>query len=635
MDTGYVKLAAASPRVMVADPDKNADAVIKDFWDAVDEGAQVVAFPELFLSAYTCGDLFEMDALIFGCEEALKKILAATKGCEAVLILGMPVRSGDRLYNCAVLLQNGRILGAVPKMYLPDRKEFGEKRWFASGMEADEETVFLCGEEIPFGSLLFDLGRNIRLGVEICEDLFVPVSPGAILALSGANIIVNIAACSSSVTKDDYISDLLKTQSARCQCAYLFSSAGVGESTTDLVFAGDLAIYEGGTLVSKGERFLQEGSMIFGSVDIQKLLADRRRNDTFRDNASLFSGGVRKVMAEPLSPLKNEYFDRFIDPAPFIPEDKAELSRRCREIFSIQSAGLAKRMSHIGLKKAVVGVSGGLDSTLALLVIAETMKLLELPGENIICITMPGFGTTDHTYYNAVELARSLGAELREIDIKAACLQHMEDIGHDSNIHDITYENTQARERTQILMDIANKDNAILVGTGDLSELAMGWCTYNGDHMSMYGVNGGVPKTLMRHMVAEVAANSDERTAAVLRRVLDTPVSPELLPPDENGNIAQKTEDTIGPYELHDFFLYHLIRFGFTKEKLQFLAEQAFFEKYPPTVIAKWLDSFLRRFFNSQFKRSCLPDGPKVGSVGLSPRGDWKMPSDAGKNAFL
>jgi len=573
--------------------------------------------------------------LIFGCEEALKKILAATKGCEAVLILGLPVRNEDRLYNCAVILQNGRILGAVPKMYLPDRKEFGEKRWFASGMEAESDAVILCGEDVPFGSLLFDLGRNIRLGVEICEDLFVPVSPGAILSLNGANIIVNIAACSSTVTKSDYINDLVKIQSAKCGCAYLFSSAGVGESTTDLVFAGDLLIYEGGTLVAEGERFSQEGSMIFGSVDLQKLMADRRRNDTFRDNAVLFSGGVRRIAAEPLSPLNCEYFDRFIDPSPFIPEDKASLSRRCREIFSIQSAGLAKRMSHIGLKKAVVGVSGGLDSTLALLVMAETMKLLNLPGENIICITMPGFGTTDHTYYNAVELARSLGAELREIDIKAACLQHMEDIGHDSSVHDVTYENSQARERTQILMDIANKDNAILVGTGDLSELSMGWCTYNGDHMSMYGVNGGVPKTLMRHMVAEVAAHSDERTAAVLQRVLDTPVSPELLPPDENGNIAQKTEDTIGPYELHDFFLYYLIRFGFTKEKIQFLAEQAFFGRYTPAVIDKWLQSFLKRFFNSQFKRSCLPDGPKVGSVGLSPRGDWKMPSDAGRDAFL
>ena len=632
-DFGFVKIAACSAKTAVANPEKNAAYLLEAIAKARKTGAQVIVLPELALSSYTAADLFHQDRLIRGCEGALGRILAETAGDPAVIALGMPVRVGDALYNCAVLIQNGKILGAVPKEYLPNYQEFYEKRWFAPGSSALEEEITLCGQRVPFGELLFRFGE-LTVGVEVCEDLWVPIPPSSRLAVSGANLILNLSASNELVAKDAYRKNLISGQSARCICAYAYASSGLGESTTDLVFGGACTVAENGTILAEGERFRQDGAMAVACVDLDRLMAERRKDGSFHDCAAVYGGRMRVVSGE-LPELSLEQMDRPYDPTPFIPSDARTRAERCREIFAIQSAGLARRLSHTGMKRAVIGISGGLDSTLALLVSHEAMKRLGLPEENILCVTMPGFGTTDRTYQNALELIRSLGAELREVDIKPSCLQHMRDIGHDPSVHDVTYENTQARERTQILMDLANKEGGLLVGTGDLSELAMGWCTYNGDHMSMYGVNASVPKTLVRHLVAFVAEESDPRTAAVLGEVLDTPVSPELLPPDENGEIQQKTEDNIGPYELHDFFLYHFLRFGCQRDKLAFLASRAFGEKYSKEEIEKWLSLFLKRFFISQFKRSCLPDGPKVGSVSLSPRGDWRMPSDADMGAFL
>lgn len=632
-DMGFLKVAALSPEVTVANPVKNAASALAAIREAAASGVQIIALPELHLSGYTCADLFGQDRLIRCCEEALAELLRETAELSAVIAVGLPVRAFDILYNCAAIIQSGEILGVVPKRYLPNYQEFYEKRWFSSGNTAAGDAVTLCGRTVPFGDLLFCFGPLV-MGVEICEDLWVPVPPSSQMALAGANLIVNLSASNELVSKNAYRRDLIAGQSGRCICGYLYASAGVGESTTDLVFSGACTVAENGSILAEGERFSRTGSSAAACLDLFRLSAERRKNGSFHDNAAALRPAFRTVEGV-LPPLPVDQMDRPYDPAPFIPRDESAREERCREIFSIQAAGLAKRLAHTGLKRAVIGISGGLDSTLALLVASEAMKLLELPAQNILCITMPGFGTTDRTYQNALELVASLGAELREIDIRAACIQHMKDIGHDPSVHDITYENTQARERTQILMDLANKEAGILVGTGDLSELAMGWCTYNGDHMSMYGVNASVPKTLVRYLVDSVASRSDRRTAAVLREVLDTPVSPELLPPDENGQIAQKTEENIGPYELHDFFLYHFLRFGCERNKLAFLAERAFAGRYTSGQIAKWLDLFLRRFFASQFKRSCLPDGPKVGTVSLSPRGDWRMPSDADRTVFL
>lgn len=632
-DMGFVKVAALSPTVTVANPEKNAETALAAIKKAAAEGVQVMVLPELHLSGYTCGDLFQQDRLIARCEEALNRIRKETASIQALIAVGLPMRLCDSLYNCAAVLQSGKILGVVPKQYLPNYQEFYEKRWFAPGNRLLSRQVTLCGETVFFGSQLFRLG-NAVIGVEICEDLWVPLPPSSHLVLTGANLILNLSASNELVAKNAYRRELIAGQSGRCICGYVYASAGVGESTTDLVFSGACTVAENGSILAESERFSRTGSRAVACIDVAKLSAERRKNGSFHDNAAEFSEGIPTVTGV-LPHLELCRMDRSYDPTPFIPGDQRTREERCKEIFAIQAAGLAKRLSHTGLKRAVIGISGGLDSTLALLVASETMKLLQYPSENILCITMPGFGTTDRTYQNALELIASLGAELREIDIRPACIQHMKDIGQDPDLHDITYENTQARQRTYILMDLANKNGGILVGTGDLSELAMGWCTYNGDHMSMYGVNASVPKTLVRHLVSYVASISDKRTRAVLEDVLDTPVSPELLPPDEKGQIQQKTEDTIGPYELHDFFLYHFMRFGFEREKLKFLALRAFEGKYDEAVIDKWLSAFYRRFFNSQFKRSCVPDSPKVGSVSVSPRGDWRMPSDADRSAWL
>ena len=634
MPYGFIKAAALSPKTVVADPRSNGEAALSALLQAQNAGVQLAVLPELTLSSYTCADLFHHNALISGCEEALSRLLSATASLPLIFAIGLPVRVGAGLFNCAAVCQQGRILGLVPKTYLPNYQEFYEKRWFASAADLPASTVTLCGQEIPVGEMLFRFGP-LTVGIELCEDLWVPVPPSSLLALRGANVILNLSASNELVAKNDYRRGLVSRQSAGCICGYLYASAGVGESTTDLVFSGACTVAENGTILAESPRFSWDIVMAVGCIDLEKLAAERRRDGSFLDNAARMKLSPLPVVEGELPQLDAAQIDRSFDPTPFIPRDAAARADRCREIFAIQAAGLARRLAHTGLKKAVIGISGGLDSTLALLVSAEAMKLLGLPAGNILAVTMPGFGTTDQTYQNALELIASLGATFKEVDIRPACNQHMKDIGHDPSIHDVTYENTQARQRTYILMDLANKEGGILVGTGDLSELAMGWCTYNGDHMSMYGVNASVPKTLVRHLVDYVADTSDNRTAAVLRRVLDTPVSPELLPPDENGQIQQKTEEKIGPYELHDFFLYHFLRFGFDREKIQFLAERAFEGRYDAATIDRWLSTFLRRFFISQFKRSCLPDGPKVGSVSLSPRGDWRMPSDASMVAFL
>lgn len=635
MDFGFFKIGALSPRTCVADPVQNTAHALAALRQAHRQGVQLAVLPELFLSGYTCGDLFGQDALLDSCERALLELARQTQELDMAIVAGVPLRAKGFLYNCAAVLHRGRILGIVPKTYLPNYQEFYEKRWFVSGTQNRAEALRLAGMEIPFGNLLFRLGERAVLGIEICEDLWVPLPPSTQMALAGANVIVNLSASNEAVSKNDYRRAMLAQQSAKALCAYAYASAGVGESTTDLVFSGACTIAENGTILADAPRFQQEGSAAIACVDLERLLSQRRQNGSFPDNASLVPPPDYRVIDAPVGALKQEQIDRPFDRHPFVPDDPATRAERCREILSIQAAGLAKRLSHTGLSRLVLGISGGLDSTLALLVSVRAAELLGLPRQNILCVTMPGFGTTDRTYENAVELIRCLGASFREIGIREACLQHMADIGHDPNLHDITFENTQARERTQILMDLANKEGGLLVGTGDLSELALGWCTYNADHMSMYGVNCGVPKTLVRHLVAYFAGQADAQTAAVLRAVLDTPVSPELLPPDESGEIAQKTEEKIGPYELHDFFLYHFLRFGTNPQKLLFLAGRAFGGQYSQQQLTDWLRLFFKRFFQSQFKRSCLPDGPKVGSVSLSPRGDWRMPSDAQASVWL
>ena len=635
MKSGFLKVCAVSPRVTVAGVQSNLNAALQEIEKANKNKVQILVFPELFLSGYTCGDLFLQTALQGACKSALTAVCRATENSALVVVIGLPLKFGASLYNCAAVVQNGMVVAVIPKTYIPNYNEYYEKRWFASG-DGVNGTIKLNGQEVPFGQTLVRLSDDAVLGVEICEDLWTPSTPGTALALSGANIIVNLSASNEVVTKNDYRKNLICMQSAKDFCAYIYASAGVGESTTDLVFSGACTVAENGALLSEGERFAFNGSMAEACIDIEKLNAERAHNTSFTDAAKKLKEKLSEVSTPvEVSDLEYNEVNRSFDPHPFVPSDSAEKDERCREILSIQSHALAKRMSHIGAKKAIIGISGGLDSTLALLVTARALKILNLPNENMICVTMPGFGTTDRTYQNAVDLIHAFGATFMEISIRNAARGHMADIGHDESVHDITYENTQARERTQILMDLANKHGAVLVGTGDLSELALGWCTYNADHMSMYGVNAGVPKTLVRHLVRNEAQQLPEEISKILNDILDTPVSPELLPPDENGNIQQKTEETLGPYEVHDFYLYHFLRFGTRPEKLLFMASRAFAGIYTEEQLKNWLKLFVRRFFTNQFKRSCLPDGPKVGSVSLSPRGDWRMPSDADCSVWL
>lgn len=626
----FIKVAAACPKTKVADIDYNVENILLCINNADKAGNKFIVFPELCITSYTCGDLFLQEYLIKKSLEGIKTILDATKNNDILIAVGAPLLNGSTLYNCAFLLFKGNVLGIVPKSYLPNYSEFYEKRWFTEGLSIEDKIVDLpFQKDVPFGTNLIFSSDAASFGVEICEDLWVTIPPSSYLSLMGAHIIGNLSASNELVSKMDYRKSLISNQSARTISSYIYSSAGVHESTTDVLFSGHLLISENGSLLKENNRFQRDNEIISSIVDLFKLKAERMKNLSFRDS-SKFINKKPNVIRFEFSNLSLKDFNRFIDKHPFVPSYEKEREIRCKEIFNIQAASLAKRLEHTKSQKAVIGISGGLDSTLALLVIVKTFELLNLDKKNIVTITMPGFGTTDRTYNNAINLCKELGTDLREINIVKASLQHFEDIGHDKDIHDVTYENVQARERTQILMDVANKERGLLIGTGDLSELALGWCTYNGDHMSMYSVNPSIPKTLVRYLVQYVAQNeSTEIVCNILMDILDTPVSPELLPKDEKGEIAQKTEDIVGPYELHDFFLYHFIKHGSTKERIFFLAKTAFKDDYSEEEIQKWLDKFMFRFFTQQFKRSALPDGPKVGSISLSPRGDWRMPSDA------
>lgn len=634
MNYGYVKVAAAVPRVKVADCRFNAEQIEKEIIIADEKGVQIIAFPELCITGYTCGDLFAQQLLLEEAEIGLIRILNDTRQMDIISILGMPVACNGLLLNVAVVIQKGKVLGVIPKTYLPDYKEFYEKRWFTSACEVHESSIRLCGQVVPMGrNLLFETA-DVTFGVEICEDLWAPIPPSSVLALQGAELLFNLSADTEAIGKHAYLRSLIGQQSARCISGYIFSSCGFGESTTDVVFAGNGLIYENGNLLAASKRFSFEEQMVAGEIDVDYLRAERRVNTTF-------AACRANCASEPAVRISTEYVDgkdlnltRTYNPHPFVPQGVA-LNERCEEIFSIQMSGLAQRLVHTKAQSAVVGISGGLDSTLALLVCVKTFDKLGWSRRGIIGVTMPGFGTTDRTYTNAVNLMKALGVTIREVSIKEACIRHFKDINHDIDVHDVVYENAQARERTQILMDIANQTRGLVIGTGDLSELALGWATYNGDHMSMYGVNTGIPKTLVKHLVKWVAENGmDDASRGTLLDIVDTPISPELIPADENGNISQVTEDLVGPYELHDFFLYYFIRCGFPPSKIFFLAARTFKGVYDEETIRKWLQTFYRRFFSQQFKRSCLPDGPKVGSISLSPRGDWRMPSDAGSEMW-
>ena len=635
MNYGFVKVAAAVPLVQVADCFYNIEKIEGLMRQASEKGVQIIAFPELSVTGYTCLDLFAQQTLLNGAEAALLQLVSNTADLDILTIVGVPLRTENRLINAAVVFQKGAIRGVVPKTYSPNYKEFQEQRWFTSATELRESTISIGKEEYPMGShLLFRSGR-LTAGIEICEDLWVPVPPSSLLTMEGANIIFNLSASNELIGKHAYLRSLICQQSARCMAGYVYASSGFGESSTDLVFAGNGIIAENGNLLAESPRFTMEEQLVISEIDIETLQNDRQVNTSFMYGTSGLPKEKAQVVDFQVRIPDGFSLTRPVDPHPFTPSGEA-LKERCEEIFHIQVAGLAKRLVHAHAQTAVVGISGGLDSTLALLVTVMTFDALKMPRGQIIGITMPGFGTTDRTYTNACDLIRSLGVTLKEIPIKEACLQHFRDIDHDPSVHDVTYENSQARERTQLLMDVANQKNGLVIGTGDLSELALGWATYNGDHMSMYGVNGSIPKTLVKYLVEWVANHKvDDASRLTLLDIVDTPISPELIPADENGNIKQKTEDLVGPYELHDFFLYHFLRFGSYPSKIYFLAQKAFAGIYDNATVKKWLYTFFRRFFQQQFKRSCLPDGPKVGSVSLSPRGDWRMPSDAVSRLWL
>ena len=630
MKYGLIKVAAAVPAVKVADVDYNVQQIESLIAQAEGKGVEVMVFPELCLTGYSCQDLFREQLLLDKAEEGLLVLLDFTRKLDVISVVGMPVIINGLLYNCAIVIQRGCILGVVPKTYLPNYGEFYEKRWFASAQDLNPTDIYLAGSPVTVSAepLLFVTSDNVKFGVEICEDVWAPIPPSNNLALAGADIIFNLSASDELIGKHQYLKGLLAQQSARTISGYVYASSGFGESTQDVVYGGNAMIFENGRLLKEGERFSFQPQIQMMQIDVEKLRIERRQNTTFI-NAQRQSN-ARMVNAK-LTTMRDFEMIREIDPHPFIPKD-GDMQSACEEILNIQIAGLAKRMYHIGASKAVIGISGGLDSTLALLITVKTFDKLGLDRRGIIGITMPGFGTTDRTYNNALALMNTLGVTIREISIAKAVKQHFEDIGHDIKVHDITYENSQARERTQILMDVANQENGLVIGTGDLSELALGWATYNGDHMSMYGVNAGVPKTLIRYLVCFVAG---EMATDILLDIIDTPISPELIPADEKGRIKQKTEDLVGPYELHDFFIYYFLRYGFSPKKIFMLAQTAFAKDYDDKTIRKWLQTFCRRFFSQQFKRSCMPDGPKVGSVSLSPRGDWRMPSDASSALWI
>ncbi len=638
MRDGFVKVAAGTPRIRVADCHYNAEQIFTMMREADQQGVRVLCLPELCLTGYTCGDLFLQDTLLCGAEEGLNTILEATRNLDLVAAVGLPVRDkwDGKLYNCAALIQQGEILGLVPKVHLPNYGEFYEKRWFASGKDVDH-TITLCGQDVCLSDRQIwacEEVPDLVIGVEICEDLWAPEPPSAALARSGATLILNLSASNETVGKANYRRNLVAGQSGRLLCGYVYADAGEGESTTDLVFSGHNIIAENGSLLA--ERRFAAGLTI-SEIDVQRLAYERRRNTTFtppaRDPmAEAHCLGVGRVSFH--LKVGETKLTRYVSPNPFVPADAEDRAERCNEILKIAALGLKKRLEHTRARTAVVGLSGGLDSTLAILITAVAMKLLDRPESDIIAVTMPCFGTTARTRSNAEILAEELGTSFREVNIGEAVRRHFADIGQSMDDHSVTFENAQARERTQVLMDLANQRGGLVIGTGDLSELALGWATYNGDHMSMYGVNASIPKTLVRHLVAFVADDKGGRLARVLQDILDTPVSPELLPP-KDGQIAQKTEDLVGPYELHDFFLYYAVRWGFSPRKVFRLALYALGDRYDRDTLLRWLENFYRRFFAQQFKRSCLPDGPKVGTLTLSPRGDWRMPSDAAAGLWL
>ncbi|MDF2502700.1 MULTISPECIES: NAD(+) synthase [Clostridium] len=636
MVNSFIKVSAACPKTRVSDINFNIENIKECVFNALNDNSKLIIFPELSVTSYTCGDLFYQQKLIHKSYEALEKLCSFSKQKDILIVVGSILIHNYCTYNCAFTIFNGKILGIVPKSYIPNYTEFYEKRWFTEGLGIIDESINLPFQEnIPFGTNLIFSSGKLKLSLEICEDLWVTIPPSSYLSLSGANIIGNLSASNEVVSKADYRKNLVSNQSARCMCSYIYASSGVYESSTDLLFSGDLLIGENGLIVKSNERFQRENQVITSIIDFDKLDMERIKNVSFSDSTKICPFKCKTINFN-YENLSIGEFDRFIDKHPFVPSDETTRHIRCKEIFNIQTAALAKRIEHTGLKKAVVGISGGLDSTLALLVIIKTFDMLKLPRKNILTITMPGFGTTDRTYGNAINLCKNLDTDLREINIVDACLLHFKDIGHPVEKHDVTYENVQARERTQILMDISNKEAGLLIGTGDLSELALGWCTYNGDHMSMYSVNCSIPKTLVRYLVKYVAEKEmDSITSEILLDILNTPVSPELLPKGKGDTITQKTEDLVGPYELHDFFLYYFVRQGAAPEKILYLAKIAFKDDYTKETIEKWFNKFITRFFTQQFKRSAVPDGPKVGTVSLSPRGDWRMPSDASFNTWI
>lgn len=633
-EQGFIRVGAVVPKLKVADIEFNCNEIIKQIDIANNNKIQIAVFPELCVTGYTCQDLFKQDILLEQAEKALNKILEHTNNLEIICILGMPIKSENQLFNTAVVIQKGKILGIVPKTFIPNYGEFYEKRWFASSKNASKKEISILGQIVPFGiDLLFKDKeyKEICFGIEICEDIWAVEPPSNKLALLGANIIFNLSASNEVIGKKEYRRDLVKMQSAKTISGYVYCSCGVNESTADLVFSGESMIFENGSCLSNNERFKFESNIIFTEIDTKRLENDRRKNISFMgDTVDIQYREIEIELPDNIESLTREY-----SRTPFVPEDKKKINEICEEILNIQSYGLAKRLLHTNITKTVIGMSGGLDSTLAFLVIIKAYEILNLPKEKIIAITMPGFGTTSRTHNNSMKLINEYGATFREINITKSSLQHFEDIGHDKNIKDVTYENAQARERTKILMDIANKENGLVVGTGDLSELALGWCTYNGDHMSMYSVNASIPKTLVKYIIKLVADNSKEECKNIINDILDTPISPELLPPDKNGNIEQKTEEQVGPYILHDFFLYHFLRYGAEPKKIYILACKTFKNDFKKEEIKHWLQVFIKRFFTQQFKRNCMPDGPKVGTVSLSPRGDLRMPSDASYNIWL
>lgn len=652
MNYGYVKVASAIPSVRVGDVAYNVEQIENLVIQAEGKGVEVIVFPELSLTGYTCQDLFRQQLLLDRVEQGVMRLMDFTRKLDIIAIVGAPVPVGNLLLNCAVVIQKGHVLGMVPKFYLPNYSEFYEKRWFASAQDLRDMELRYAGNVVNMTAdvQLFRTADGVLFGIEICEDVWAPAPPSNKLALAGADIVFNLSASDELIGKHDYLKSLLSQQSARTMTGYVYSSCGFGESTQDVVYGGNAMIYENGKLLAEAARFSLEPQMMMTQIDVEKLRSERRGNSTYVNaqrnvKFSLLDKqfGIRIIDAFSKEMEREFNLERTISPHPFIPAME-DMEVSCEEIFNIQVMGLVKRLVHTHAETAVIGISGGLDSTLALLVCVKAFDKLKRSRKGIVGVTMPGFGTTGRTYNNAMELMRSLGITVKEVSIVDAVTQHFEDINHDISVHDVTYENSQARERTQVLMDMANKLNGMVVGTGDLSELALGWATYNGDHMSMYGVNASVPKTLIRYLVNYVAQREvDDRSAQTLQDIIDTPISPELIPADEKGNIQQKTEDLVGPYELHDFFLYYFLRFGFSPKKIFMLAKNAFIENkskrvklgpndpetYDEETIKKWLRVFVRRFFSQQFKRSCLPDGPKVGSVSLSPRGDWRMPSDA------